>query len=744
MKRYARIIVDISASEVNQVYDYLLPENDQKYKIGHLVEIPFGNRTVRGFIIGFAQKPAVDEKKVKPVKDLVLSERLFNEKMLKLFRWLAGYYNCYLINVIKTALPAGIVSGRVSARKKKYVRAAQKQEELAERYRKIKTKAPKQARVLKIFINEDKAEYTVNQLVEKANCYRGAVYKLVHSGVLQYIKKRERRNPFQEKQDSDIKKVSLTSRQQEVLARIEDGFDSQDILLLHGVTGSGKTEVYLRVVEKLVASGQGAIILVPEIALTPVILRRFYNRFGSLVAVLHSDLSAGERFDEWYRIKQGSARIVIGARSAVFAPVADLGIIIIDEEHENTYKQETYPHYDARKVAAVRGRIAQFPLLLGSATPSLEIYYQAKKNNIEYLSLPERVKQAEMPVVRIIDMREELKKGNPDIFSGELQQAINEALGRQEQALLFLNRRGYSSFVLCRECGNVISCKYCDISLTYHAAENLLRCHYCDFQDVVPRRCPDCGSKYIREFGTGTEKIEQLASEEFPEAEIARMDVDTTSGKGAHKKILTRVENGEIDILVGTQMIAKGHDYPNIGVVGVISADTILNLPDFRSSERTFQLLTQVAGRTGRGSAPGRVYIQTYDPEHYSIEAASQHDYRDFYTREIKLRRQLEYPPFTHLVNIIIRSKKEDTVAEISILLEKFLKKYFSGEIKELLGPSPAPIKKIRGKYRWQLILKFSQKIKRRQVLDNIRDCFVDEYKREVDFNIDVDPRSML
>ena len=584
----------------------------------------------------------------------------------------------------------------------------------------------------------------MNQLAEKADCYRGAIYKLIDRGLLTYIEKKERRCPFRESDSKAGSEVSLTEKQSSVIEQITAGFSSPEIFLLHGVTGSGKTEVYLRLVEKLIASGKGAIILVPEIALTPVMVRRFFSKFGEEVAVLHSNLSAGERFDEWNRIREGLARIVIGARSAVFAPVKDPGIIIIDEEHENTYKQETYPHYDARQVAIVRGKIHRFPVLLGSATPSVEVFYQANQEKIDYLSLPERIMQDELPAVTIIDMCRELKEGNSGIFSEELRQAITIALGRNEQVLLFLNRRGYASFVLCRECGAVIKCKNCDISLTYHAGEDILRCHYCDYRTGIPRRCPHCNSKYIREFGTGTEKIQQLAAEEFSDAVVERMDVDTTSQKDSHRKILDRVEKGEIDILVGTQMIAKGHDYPNIGVVGVISADTILNLPDFRSAERTFQLLTQVAGRTGRGTEPGRVYIQTYNPEHYSIQAAQTHDFKNFFEKEITLRKQLGYPPFIYLTNIIISSEQEEKAARITRLLDKFLKKHYRAKIEEILGPSPAPIKQLRGNFRWQLILKFSRKKLRQKVLKETRKCFVEQYRSEVHFNIDVDPRSML
>jgi primosomal protein N' (replication factor Y) (superfamily II helicase) len=482
---------------------------------------------------------------------------------------------------------------------------------------------------------------------------------------------------------------------------------------------------------------------VPEISLTPMMVKRFYSRFGDKIAILHSSLSLGERYDEWRRIKAGEAKIAIGARSAIFAPVVNTGLIIIDEEHENTYKQGEYPYYHAREIAIKRGELLNIPVILGSATPSLESYYQASIGNYIYLSLPDRVNKDKLPLVSIVDMRKELKEGNFSIFSTLLQRAIENALKNKEQVLLFLNRRGYANFVLCRECGHVIKCKNCDISLTYHAAEGkILRCHYCDYTQSIPDYCPACGSKYLREFGIGTERVVEEVKKFFPNASVDRMDVDTTSRKGSHSRILKKIESGETDILVGTQMIAKGHDYPNISVVGVITADTILNLPDFRSAERTFQLLTQVAGRTGRGEKAGRVFIQTYTPDHYSIKAASMHDYKAFYDNEIQLRKKIMYPPYTYLLNIIINGYDEDIVIKVASNLGLYLGKY-SNYIFELLGPSPASIKKLKGKYRWQVILKFKDKKNRAIILDKM-EGFINKQNKDIFFNIDVDPLKVL
>ncbi|MFW6256536.1 MAG: primosomal protein N' [Bacillota bacterium] len=745
MTRYAQVIVDISAGDVNQVYDYLIPEQKaDEYEIGHLVKVPFGRRKVKGFIIGISDDTEIEKDRLKEILEKCYPQKLFDEQLLSLFKWMAGYYNSYLVQVIRAAVPAGFVRGRVKVKKKRYVCRAKEKTALADYHQKIESKAPKQAQVLEVFLHYPEEKFTFKELTRRADCYRGAITRLVEEDYLKVVKEVDTRKPYRERSAADSKSLQPTEKQQEIIDTVTQSFGKSQRFLLHGVTGSGKTEVYMKIIRRLINSDRGAIVLVPEISLTPVMVRRFYSRFGEKVAVFHSNLSEGERFDEWRRINQGQARIVIGARSAIFAPVKNLGIIIIDEEHETSYKQETYPHYHARRVAYIRGKIRNIPVLLGSATPALESYYYARQNHLEYLSLPERIHAGKLPPVKIIDMREELKEGNTGIFSRQLENAVVQCLEKGEQVLLFLNRRGYASFVLCRECGSVVKCKNCDISLTYHSKDEILRCHYCDYTSDFPRRCPECESKYIKDFGIGTEKIEELVKEKFPRANVERMDVDTTGRKGSHRKILQRVESGEIDILIGTQMIAKGHDYPNIGVVGVISADTILNLPDFRSSERTFQLLTQVAGRTGRGKEPGQVYVQTYSPDHYSIRAARNHNYKSFYEQEINLRKELDYPPFCYLVNIIIKSEQKEKVRKKAQNLGDYLQKKHRNRITTLLGPSPAPINRLRGSYRWQIILKFTDKKLRKQTLQDINRNFFTEKKSDVKYNIDVDPQSML
>lgn len=745
MARYARIIVDIPVAGLNQVYDYTVPERlRERIRIGQVVTVPFGRRRVNGFVVGFAEKPQIEAGRVKDILKINTEEPLFDEEMLKLLKWIAAYYKSYLIKVIKTAIPTGLVSGRVGKKRIGYLKLNQPAEKTRELVKKLKKRAPKQARVLQILL-ESKRSYSKSKLAEMAGTSSGTVSRLLEKGYLKYVEEVEERRPVLEKDELVTRPFKPTAAQAGVIRAISGSIKegSHKIFLLHGVTGSGKTEVYLQVIEEVLQAGKGAIVLVPEISLTPLMVRRFYSRFGDEVAVLHSNLSLGERYDEWRRLKRGDARIAIGARSAIFAPVNNLGLIILDEEHENSYKQGENPYYHAREVALKRGKILGIPVILGSATPSVESFYWAKRGKFHYLELPERINQDKLPPVKIIDMREELKKGNTSFLSHDLERAIEDSLARDEQVLIFLNRRGYANFILCRECGHVIKCQNCDISLTYHAGANHLRCHYCDFTRKVPKNCPQCGSKYIREFGIGTERVEEELSRIFPGAVIDRMDVDTTTRKGSHRKILAKLERGDTDILVGTQMIAKGHDYPNISVVGVITADTILNIPDFRSAERTFQLLTQVAGRTGRGDKAGKVIIQTYTPGHYSILAASRHDYTGFFQQEIKLREKLFYPPFALLTNIVVQGYEESSVMVGAQKLGKFLQQYHK-YIDEILGPSPAPINKLRKRFRWQLILKFRDWNLRNFVLTELEKRFLIEQQGDVVFNIDVDPLKML
>lgn len=538
---------------------------------------------------------------------------------------------------------------------------------------------------------------------------------------------------------------NLTPAQQDALQSVVHGLNKNEkrVMLLHGVTGSGKTEVYLQAVRAAVDAGKQAIMLVPEIALTPQMETRVVTRFGGRVAVLHSRLSDGERSEAWRRMRDGGADIALGARSAVFAPFNRIGLIILDEEHEFSYKQEDNPKYHTREVAIQRANHHGAVVLLGSATPSVESYYHAQQKHYTLLTLPQRVEQRLLPEISIVDMREELKRKNRTVFSNALREAITDRLRQGQQSIILINRRGFSTFVLCRDCGLVLRCPHCSVSLTYHATDHTLRCHYCLYRRPTPDVCPVCQSRHIRYFGAGTQKIEDELRRSFPAARILRMDTDTTTRKDSHREILEKFERGEADILLGTQMIAKGLDYPNVTLVGIISADMALNLPDFRAGERTFQLLTQAAGRAGRGDVPGQVIVQTYDPDNYSIQAVKEQDYKNFFQREIVERRELCYPPFHYLIKIVVSGEDErEVIQRVQNMMERA--KYNAEKrliTLELLGPAPAPLGRIKRLFRWQLFLKGPDRdLLHTVLLDTIDEAAFDSGG----LSIDVDPVSML
>ncbi|MDI6871544.1 MAG: primosomal protein N' [Bacillota bacterium] len=572
----------------------------------------------------------------------------------------------------------------------------------------------------------------------------GVVRRLVRQGVVAAVDRPVRRAPEDETWEGRPAAVRLTPAQEAAVAaiRAEAAATCPRPVLLHGVTGSGKTEVYLQAVGGALARRRGAIVLVPEIALTPQMAGRFRARFGEEVAVLHSRLGAGERYDEWQRLARGEARVALGARSAVFAPVRNLGLVIVDEEHESSYKQEDSPRYHAREVALARAAAEDAVVVLGSATPAVESYYRATRGEFRLAYLEERPLGRPLPEVDVVDMRAELAAGNREIFSRRLQEAIRQRLAGGEQVILFLNRRGFSRVVLCRACGLVVRCPLCQVALTYHAAENRLVCHYCQHSAAPPTACPSCGSRYIRHFGVGTEKVEEEVRRLFPEAVPVRMDVDTTRRKGAHARILGGFARREFNVLVGTQMIGKGLDLPGVTLVGVVAADTALGLPDFRAAERTFAMLAQVAGRSGRGARPGEVIVQTYNPDHYSVVAASRHDYALFYEREIAFRRLAGYPPFSELVLVTVAGAGEERAREGADRLAQRVRGV-AGEAATVLGPSPAPLARLRGLYRFQVLVKGhldgEQRAALRAAAEEIRGG--DENLR---VNWDVDPQAML
>ena len=607
-------------------------------------------------------------------------------------------------------------------------------------------RALKQAEVLRILQGCDSETVTTVDLTKRANTSLKTLQSLEAKGLIRIDSVQIVRNPLSLDPVAPTQPLTLNPDQQAALQAIQGAIDSgrRERFLLHGVTGSGKTEVYMQAMASVLDRSKRVIVLVPEISLTPQTVSRFVGRFGGRVAVLHSNLSDGERYDQWQQIKDGAADIVVGPRSAIFAPFPNLGLIVIDEEHETSYKQDAaLPFYHARDVAVKRSALVDCPLILGSATPSLESFYHAQRGEYTLLQLPSRVSNIEMPPVEVVDMRLELQRGNRTIFSTTLRSAIEERLSKGQQVILFLNRRGYATHVFCRTCGYVERCDNCSISLTFHFSTKRMGCHHCGYERPTPQVCPQCGSGYIRYFRLGTEQVEQEVIKAFPEARVRRMDADSTTRKNAHQKILDVFKSGEIDILVGTQMIAKGLDFPNVTLVGVISADTALNLPDFRAGERAFNLLTQVAGRSGRSEAGGNVIIQTYMPEHYSIQAAQGHDYLRFYREEISHREALLYPPLSHAATILLRGEVEaEVIQTANHLLDQL--EICKGECfpsVEIRGPVPAPLAKIRNKFRWYFLLRSEDVEELRQL---IRCAFDATTPTNIDLIVDIDPISVL
>ncbi len=691
------------AAPLEKTFYYTVPEEfSSKAVLGMRVTVPFGNRMVTGYIVAYPDLRALDKEgdtlKIKDIKDIPDIAPSFTPAMLEFYRWIADYYISPLGEVIRTALPA--TKGKI--KKERFVSITLPAGEIG-------PMTPKEKNVLDYVKAMEKV--AVKELNAEFKRPTDVIKRLSTKGLICVMEEEVSRVACKQKAgvgnwESEANPPLLTESQEKAFNAIKEAMDKGGFspFLLHGVTGSGKTEIYLRVIENGLKRGKGAIVLVPEISLTPQLLNRFRSRFGDKVAALHSALSDGERFDEWRRIKSGEARIVVGARSAVFAPVEDLGILVVDEEHDHSYKQEESLRYNARDLALVRGKMVKGVVILGSATPSMESYHNAKTGKLNCLNLPVRVEERPMPQITLVDMKD---TGKRQIFSSQMTESLQKSITEKKQALLFLNRRGFSTFLICSDCGYIFGCPNCSISLIYHQGAGTLKCHYCDYEQKAFPVCPACKGLNVGHLGLGTEKVEEEIKKAFPDARVARMDRDTVSRKGSHERILKSMEDGEVDILIGTQMVTKGHDYPNITMVGVISADISLNLPDFRAAERTFQLITQVAGRAGRGDVPGTVVIQTFSPDHYAIHAAAAHDMNGFYEEETRFRKELGYPPFARLISIKIKGNSEAGTAKAA---EK-LGRISDEELREwkgitVLGPSQAPIYKIRGKYRWHMLVK--------------------------------------
>ncbi len=603
-------------------------------------------------------------------------------------------------------------SAKVGIKTEEYITLAVDEDKRDEMFNSLK-RAPKQMEAMSLLIKA--GEYKSTDLVKRLNINRNALKILAAKGYVSIEQREAIRDPFEKREFDSFPKLKPTAEQQEAMDRIKASINAAlaDSYLIHGVTGSGKTEIYLQMIEEVLKQGKEGIVLVPEIALTPQTVDRFAGRFGDCITVFHSNLSDGERYDAWRRIAEGRVKVVIGARSAVFAPFKKLGIIIVDEEHESSYKSEQAPKYHTLEVAEERCRISNAVLLLGSATPSVETYHRSTIGELQLLTLKNRATDGKLPRVEIVDMKQELEEGNKGILSRRLLEGVNKALKDKRQSMLFLNRRGYSTMLSCNACGHVVKCSRCDISMTYHQSENTVQCHYCGSVARPPSSCPECSST-IKYTGAGTQRLEDVIQACFPEARLARLDLDTTTRKGAHEKILNQFKRGEIDILIGTQMISKGLDFPNVTFVGIISVDATLNLPDFRASEKTFQLITQVAGRAGRGSDPGAVVLQTYDTEHFSILAASNHDYLSFYREEAMIREAFIYPPNCRLIAIHFTGPDEEEVKHTAGKIIKMMQyvlnsKGYTNLQESLLGPNEAIIKKINKRFRYQILIKDHQ-----------------------------------
>ncbi|NLZ39372.1 MAG: primosomal protein N' [Firmicutes bacterium] len=730
MKKFADIIINIHSLPTEHPFTYLIPEHLSEIAVGCRVLVPFGSRKVEGFCVRLHNQMPDTNTQLKTIIKVLDEQAVLTPELIALSTWAADYYLCKQVDFLAAMVPAKGRTG-VGLRAKRVKTAYITEEGFA-----AQPKGKKQALALKL-LRQNKS-LTLSRLAQ-AGVSSATVRTLAQKGWVKIARRQVRRDPLADLEVNKEEPIVLTEAQKKALTCINKDV-SQKPFLLFGVTGSGKTEIYLQAIAERLEQGEASIVLVPEIALTPQMTERFVSRFGDLVAVLHSRLSAGERYDEWCRVANGEALVVIGARSAVFAPVQKLGLIILDEEHESTYKQEERPHYHAREIALWRAKWHKATVILGSATPSLESYRNAQCGNYILLQLPERIADRSLPSVEIVDMRQELKDGHKSIFSRTLIAALQDTLQKKQQAILFLNRRGYATFVLCRECGHVMRCPDCNVSLKYHLPNKELCCHYCDFTAPYPDSCPNCRGRYIKYFGTGTQKVEAELCKQFPGIRVMRLDADTASKKGQYQKVLGSFKRQEADVLVGTQMIAKGHDFPNVTLVGVITADTALNLPDLRAGERTFQLLTQVAGRAGRGSLAGRVVVQTYTPEHYAILAAKNHDFEVFYAQESKLRLELDYPPFSFLIRLLISGENEGQVINACYFLVSAL-----ADSVDVLGPSPCPIEKVRGRYRWHILVRGKElDLIRRSVKAVAAEFSQSAFAGGVRLTLDVEPQNLL
>jgi len=752
----ARVLIDIAHADVDRLFTYAIPEN-MHLDVGMHVLVPFGrgDSAKEGFVISIDRDSQItDTASLKYVIKPLQPFPVILQDQIELAKWMQKSYNCLLIDALRLMIPAHLRGGRVRERIERTIALAEgldlSEAERSFRDNKGNIKAGKQYEVFCLLkqSNIELSRTDVNAFIPNAGQAISALIKkgfVVERGHISF------RRPASVRVCETIP-PNLTKDQNIAVDQISEAIlnSAPTTFLLHGVTGSGKTEVYLRCIEQCLLLNKQAIILVPEISLTPQTVGRFQTRFGDDIAVLHSRLSHGERFDEWKRIRIGQAKVVVGARSAVFAPLPKLGVIIIDEEHEGSYQSEHSPRYHATEIALHRCAQNAAPLVLGSATPSLLSYFRADSGRYTLIELPERVLRRDLPRVEIVDMREEFLSGNNSVFSDRLVSLLEECFGAGHQAMLFLNRRGYSTFVSCRSCGTVMQCPNCDISMTYHKNEGRLKCHFCGASLPVPTKCPTCGKAFIKYFGIGTEQVEEQLHSLFPGIVSIRMDTDTMQKKDSYTEMLAGFASGKAQVLIGTQMIAKGHDFPNVTLVGVIAADSTLCIPDYRSTERTFQLLTQVAGRAGRRNTPGKVVVQTYMPNHPAIRFAREHDYKAFFQYELAERRKALFPPYSLFLRILFSGTDEEHLLRLGTAYGELLEK----EIRAMLGEdgkhdlllmvaSPAPIRKKQGNYRFQILIKLLRTKRTSAVLRTVYD-FTAQHRNELFANLEINPQDMF
>ena len=702
-KLYANIIVDISQEKLDRSFSYLVPEAmHSQIHVGDVVEIPFGkgNRITKGYVLELTGTIQYDESKMKSVqKILVKTQTTRKDRLVALASWMRDTYGSTMIQALKTVIP---VKKKVKQKEKRTLILLLSQDETEEKLEFYKKKNQKaRYRLLQALAEEKEIPYEI--AIEKLNITPSVIRTMEEQKVLKTESMLVYRNPIHQESQGRYN-IILNPEQQRIVDAIWED-ESHMVSMIHGVTGSGKTEIYMELIARTIAENRQAIVLIPEIALTYQTVMRFYRRFGDRISIIHSRLSAGEKYDQFQRAENGDIDIMIGPRSALFTPFPRPGLVIIDEEHESSYKSETTPRYHARETAIELARMESAKVILGSATPSLEAYYRAKKGEYALYTLNRRARSSILPEVSVVDMREELKNGNRSIISEALKEQIEKKLQSEEQIMLFLNRRGYAGFLSCRSCGHVIKCPHCDVSLSVHNYGRMI-CHYCGYEEKRPEVCPKCGSTFISTFGIGTQQVEQVVRKIFPHARVLRMDMDTTRTKNGHEKILSAFQNQEADILIGTQMIVKGHDFPNVTLVGILAADLSLYADDYKAGERTFQLLTQAAGRAGRGEKQGNVIIQTYDPEHYCIQASAKQDYQAFYEEEMSYRMLADYPPAVFMISIHGSGKDEEHLQKAMEYLVKVTERMPEKKAVKIFGPVSESIGKIQDEYRKVIYIK--------------------------------------